>query len=674
MNPLASIAALFRRKAADSGIAMRIAPYGIPPARGTRELFQAYRDIAWLRAVTHKIAGAVASVPWQLYAGTAGDDRQEITRHPVLDVLARPNSKLSAHQVRFVTQVWLDMKGEAFWVVERNKQQVPVQVWPLPPHWVRETPSEGIPFFRCILGNYEWKVPESDVVWFKDLNPENPYARGVGMAEALADELDADEYAAKRIKAYFYNQASPEIMVSAQGMGEEEARRAKEKWNEDHRGIFNAFRTYWTGSEIKVTRLDTSFKDMQLVELRRFARDIVIQTFGVPPECLGILENSNRATIDAAWYLFSIGVTVPRVEMWKSELGFKFLPMFQDGERLALEYVSPVPEDREFKLKVYQARPEAFSHNELRKLADEEPVEGWDETYGSAGFSFAQPSASEQMPEPREPAEVEDEDEEKRLPPRRKAAPTASDIENVLERLRAERLTSVVEPVFERRIKAWAKKVLGQLGADARFDLLNPLIPEYLEDLSGKKINGVNDTTRDALRAELTEGVRAGEDVRALSKRVRSVFDVTDQSRAEMIARTEVVGASNWATHESYKVSGVVDKRAWVATRDGRAREEHLALDGVEKELGAKFQIDGYSADYPGGFGDPAMDVNCRCTVVAVIEDPDDGKAVRAVDLDATWKAYDDAIQPWESAAKDALRTGFRAQENDILDALEELA
>ena len=212
---------------------------------------------------------------------------------------------------------------------------------------------------------------------------------------------------------------------------------------------------------------------------------------------------------------------------------------------------------------------------------------------------------------------------------------------------------------------------------DGKILMMNPqaeaISGKPLAELSGKKIAGVNVTTRDALREELTEGVRAGEDVRALSKRVREVFDVADQSRAEMIARTEVVGASNWATYEAHKASGVVDKRAWVATRDGRAREEHLALDGVEVGLTEKFHVDGHSAMYPGGFGEAALDISCRCTTVAVIDDPDGKALTRAVDLDAIWKAFDDALQPWESAAKDALRTGFRAQERDIIDALEGL-
>src|SRR5262249_32651471 len=34
---------------------------------------------------------------------------------------------------------------------------------------------------------------------------------------------------------------------------------------------------------------------LQMVQLRQFERDMVVQVFGIPPEILGILANSNRA-------------------------------------------------------------------------------------------------------------------------------------------------------------------------------------------------------------------------------------------------------------------------------------------------------------------------------------------------------------------------------------------
>ena len=47
--------------------------------------------------------------------------------------------------------------------------------------------------------------------------------------------------------------------------------------------------------------------------MRKFLRDTIYQTYGIPPEVLGIIENSNRATADAAMYIYGILVLTPRL-------------------------------------------------------------------------------------------------------------------------------------------------------------------------------------------------------------------------------------------------------------------------------------------------------------------------------------------------------------------------
>jgi hypothetical protein len=41
---------------------------GEPPARNTRDFLHAYTTMPWLRAVVHRVAGAVAATNWRLYA------------------------------------------------------------------------------------------------------------------------------------------------------------------------------------------------------------------------------------------------------------------------------------------------------------------------------------------------------------------------------------------------------------------------------------------------------------------------------------------------------------------------------------------------------------------------------------------------------------------------------
>lgn len=249
------------------------------------------------------------------------------------------------------------------------------------------------------------------------------------------------------------------------------------------------------------------------------------------------------------------------------------------------------------------------------------------------------------------------------------AAPKNPLVETILESLRPEPMLNAVLPVMRSRMEAWAKKRLGELGVPGRFDVLSPLIPHRVEAIGAERIAGdVHDVTREALRQTLADGVRAGEDARALARRVRDVFDEADQVRAVRIARTEVVGASNWATYEAQKISGVVRRRRWVATRDGRAREEHLALDGVEVGIDEPFRIGGLSAMYPGGFGVPEQDIQCRCTTVPVIADTFSAADTEA--LAAAWRRFDRAIVPWEREVTDALRAGFREQLDAVLRAI----
>ena len=47
----------------------------------------------------------------------------------------------------------------------------------------------------------------------KDLNPLDPFKRGLGQSEALADEIETDEYAAKFQKRFFFNDATPNLVI-----------------------------------------------------------------------------------------------------------------------------------------------------------------------------------------------------------------------------------------------------------------------------------------------------------------------------------------------------------------------------------------------------------------------------------------------------------------------------
>lgn len=96
--------------------------------------------------------------------------------------------------------------------------------------------------------------------------------------------------------------------------------------------------------------------------------------------------------------------------------------------------------------------------------------------------------------------------------------------------------------------------------------------------------------------------------------------------RAEIIARTETIRASNAGSTALYRDWGVKFKEWW-ATADNRTRDTHQVGAAVGKEplvvgIDEPFIIGGVPLMYPGDPGAPLREVaNCRCTVLPVMPD-----------------------------------------------------
>ena len=439
------------------------------PTRGTRELMIAYREQPWLRAVAGRIARGVASIEWEVYVRveeplrqsvgqrkralpdgaeldvasvpafrwgrdrsvrdvrlTSGTARprarrrrelaaagllREVTDHPLLELLAHPNPELTGRASMQMTQTWVDLKGEAFWMLAMQ-DGVPSGYLALPPHWVTQVPTKGSPYFRLSYQSLQVDVPANRMVWLRDPDPENPYGRGTGVAEALGDELETDEYAAKYVKNWFFNNGMPSAIVSFEGADKDAIKRAEEKWAQSHSGYWNAHRVHFAGGKMNAQKLDASFKDQEIGPLRKAQRDTVIQVFGVPPECIGVIENSNRSTIDAATYIYKLGVEFPRAEFLRTELQQKLVPLFD--EELCLEAEVDVPDDANRRLDVMRAMPVAFSLNEWREEGGRDALPEFEGKFPAAMPGQGAPtSAPGEMPapSPEEPPEEEPADE-----------------------------------------------------------------------------------------------------------------------------------------------------------------------------------------------------------------------------------------------------------------------
>jgi HK97 family phage portal protein len=131
------------------------------------------------------------------------------------------------------------------------------------------------------------------------------------------------------------------------------------------------------------------------------------------------------------------------------------------------------------------------------------------------------------------------------------------------------------------------------------------------------------DTNEKQVKRLVRRGITDGLPNAEIARQIASATTFSE-SRAQRIAQTETTKAINTATNEAYKefqdAEGVQVMKEWISSRDDSVRQTHADLDdGDPIPVDSDFEIDGYAGPAPASFGDPAMDINCRCTIAPVI-------------------------------------------------------
>lgn len=144
------------------------------------------------------------------------------------------------------------------------------------------------------------------------------------------------------------------------------------------------------------------------------------------------------------------------------------------------------------------------------------------------------------------------------------------------------------------------------------------------ESLNGELVTlyeslGVDvDDLKKTIRKEITRGIASGMKYDDIARNI-SFVSKAPLSRAKTIVRTEghrIQQQSAEDARQTAKAKGADVVKQWDSTMDGATRENHRILDGKIVEVNERFKIGKYEPRFPGDFGDPAEDCNCRCVAL----------------------------------------------------------
>jgi HK97 family phage portal protein len=373
-----------------------------------RKYLDDYRG--WVFACVQARAEEVANIDFELYKGDTEIDESEL-----LDLIDRVNPTMTKADLFFATQAFLDLEGNAFWFLARDKDgQGQIQeIWPLRPDLVQIVTDETNPL---IVKGYIYTQPDQkkipfeakDILHFKNFNPagNHPFPhRGVGIVQAASWAIDTDNEAQQWNFSFFRNSARPDGFLTMEGQGaisDEEYTRLKKQFSQEHQGSSNAYKIAILHGGLKWQEVTRSQKEMDFLEQRRFSRDEIMALFRVPKTAIGITEDVNRANAEASSYVFASRTIKPLMQKITDTMNEFLVPEF--GDDLCLEFETPVAEDHIAEANYYSlALDKWMSRNEIREEEGLPPTANGDQFIGT--YSQVPIDSVTEMPEPPEPIE-----------------------------------------------------------------------------------------------------------------------------------------------------------------------------------------------------------------------------------------------------------------------------
>lgn len=146
--------------------------------------------------------------------------------------------------------------------------------------------------------------------------------------------------------------------------------------------------------------------------------------------------------------------------------------------------------------------------------------------------------------------------------------------------------------------------------------ILNPVAKLTLSSLL---TNQRNEIVR-SINIEIGQSLQAGEDYTTMAERLERVLGFS-RVKARRVARTEAGRVQTTARLESAKHASKYANltKVWSSTLDEKVRTAHRALDDQEADVDGYFHFKGHKAQGPHLFGVAKLDINCRCTVIFLV-------------------------------------------------------
>jgi HK97 family phage portal protein len=342
-------------------------------------------------AIVHRavklVAENAAAVTFLLYEGATAHDK-----HPLLDLLARPNPRQDGATLLEAVYAHLLLAGNAYLeAVTLDSQGTPNvrELYALRPDRMRVVPgADGWPeaYEYSVGGNcirFDQNTPLPPILHLTSFHPLDDHY-GLAALEAAAVAVDTHNAAARWNKALLDNAARPSGALVYSGpegsvLSDNQFQRLKRELEDTYQGAANAGRPLLLEGGLDWKAMSLSPKDMDFLEAKHTAAREIALAFGVPPMLLAIPGDNTYSNYQEANRVFWRQTVLPMATRIGAALTQWLTPVF--GAELALvpdtDRIDALAADRSALWERVTQAP-FLTVNEKRAMVGFGPVEGGD--------------------------------------------------------------------------------------------------------------------------------------------------------------------------------------------------------------------------------------------------------------------------------------------------------
>lgn len=609
------------------------------------EMAKFYRS--WSKVAIDKIAKKVAMVNFKIKKYSDGE---EVENHEFIKLLRRPNALMSKAQFlgRIVRNKLLYGKAPVH-VIGLNK---PKELRPISPINFKARWNEG----KTDIKGYGYghsgktKFDTEEIIYISEYHPIDP-ADATSPTRAYLYGIETMLEMENWAYMFFSSGGIPPFSI----IYEEKLSRVvvdeiKERFKQEYMGSNNSFQPMVMSGGAKIQKTGLSPKDIDLSSTEMMARDKVLAQFGVPKGVAGLVDDVNRANLEASILNFLINTIEPEVQAICDDLNMYIGRVY--GEDFYITYDNFIPADKKTEAETRQIRGKWMLIDELREEEGKEPLPNGrgqrlvDEPIfdAKAEKQYQKLQAKIEMLSMKgfESKEQKEESLKKWLEMKAltKEEKLVESIRKYTKGLRKRLISNLkstksyslkkgIESIFDDKtevnylfdlLKVFydyaGKQAVDEAIALLDIDDYDPIIDlaQAYETMLSKSSARIGNTIKQWIIEDLLIGLERGEGIEELTQRILNISDYIDEHHAFTIAQTETTKVSNYTYFETYKQGGAPYKK-WIDLGDSRVRESHQNVQPTRMDR--KFDVGGSKMDFPGDPNGNAEDViGCRCRVL----------------------------------------------------------